>query len=287
MTMDIYSSDNNPLHVYKTIEAEIEEVDKKYEEMLRFCEQVFVDIFEKFGIIEIAFSSYIEKWAGGARIKFTSLKYFDFEVPGKRFQLSTPKYGYNFDIMSDDMDQYNVFWKISGDYAEILKAVLDSINEYLAVGLPVAEWPVGLKSDAERTTPSTERVTAELTVTRDDFVNLIKKKYEIIMKALELIKRIMKEYGYTKIIIPKEHVSHAIREFEFLTDLVTIREDGKLRFYHDQNHMFPAVENINEGGYEFDNYIFPMLLKSVCESIEYYQAHPEELPLECKQNPYN
>lgn len=257
---------------YEIIDAKLRDLNQQQENLIRACEKVFADIFERFGITELTFSKPFLKFVALKDQKFTSMKYFDFEECGKKLQLFCHKYGYNFDVLPGtdrlELEQQD-------DYKSLLDAVLETINEYLSIGLPTSEWAIGLKSEAKRIEPIHEKVSAELNISFTDFYNVIMEKSNVYNEAIQMTKKLMTDNGYNRIIIPEEKVTQAIREFAFRTKLVVIDEDGMLRFYHEHNHIFGTGEP--KGGIAIDGYMYPRVLRSVYESIEYYRAHPDEI----------
>lgn len=270
MNQDKLKDHNSQLPVYKIIADELDDVDRKYKELIVRCENVYSQIFKEFGVIEIAFSRSVSYWFHPFQcyqMEVCNLRYFDFEVPGKKLQLYTTKYGYN--LIFQDFD-----------YITKLPLLIDSVNDYLSVELPTSEWPKGNKSPlyCDNNREKTKRVDLDLDVTEADFTALKQRRKTLYQEAVSAIKDLMKSNGYRRIFVPKGKVLPAIKEFRFRMDLIEIDpEDDTVLVYHEQNRLYPLTDKIAG----VDIYLFPNILRSVYESIEYYKEHPDEIPENC------
>lgn len=258
--------------IYKVIEDGLEDVERKYEELIVQCENTYAQIFKRFDVIEIAFAQnipYMFTPYEKRQIEESSLRYFDFEVQGKKLQLYTPKYGFN-----------HTFYDF--DYVTKLPLLIDSVNEYLSAGLPTSEWPKGIRSPfyiKDNKEAQAKHVNLELDITEADFMELCYKKQDLYDKAVCAIKDLMKSNGYRRILVPKGKVLPAIKEFEFRMDLIEIdyNHGEMLLIFQENNRIHP----ISETNVDNERYLYPKVLKSVYESIEYYRQHPDEIPENC------
>ncbi len=242
------------LKPHEIIFAKIEENSRQREALLARCEDVYAEIFNKFGITELAFS---EPYSG---MKYSRLRYFDFERRGRRLQLLSPRYGINF-ILEDDQ------------YEPLLDVVLNTINKYLSIGLTPSEWSIGKTSEIESCIKDYTPVVANLKGVSDEFEKL-SDTYEncIPSEAIKMTKELITNNCFKTLYIPKGKVMPAVRDFTFRTNIIEIY-DGKMLYYAEENPIFPCNEKDRRGPL-----FYARLLKSVYESIEYYRANPNEIP---------